>query len=159
MPMRYRMMVLGLAAMLHAPQALAQDNAACAAMAGSWLATIENGSGAYASRAILTIHGDGTFSVVDSAQHQGVQGSAFSSQAGSWRCVAAGKASGRTLNFGFPPRESLARSDWTLSHDGKSLSGAVALHIFAGVKDVDIARPDSKPVDTFRFTTQRVSPP
>ncbi|MDF3074792.1 MAG: hypothetical protein K0S54_2459 [Alphaproteobacteria bacterium] len=159
MPIRNRAMVLGLAALLQAPQALAQDNAACASMTGSWLATIENGSGAYASRAILTVHGDGTFSVVDSAQHQGVQGSAFSSQAGSWRCTAADKASGRTLNFGFPPRESLARSDWTLSHDGKSLSGTVALHIFAGVKDVDIARAESKPVDTFRFTTQRVSAP
>ena len=139
--------------------AQAQDNAACAAMVGVWLTTIGTSGGEYASRSLVTVNADGTLQAIDSAQNQGLQGSSFSSQPGVWRCTEAGKASARTLNFGFPPRDSIARSDWTLSLDGAALSGSIALHIFPGVKGVDPFRTDSKPVDTFRFTAQKVSPP
>ena len=49
--------------------------------------------------------------------------------------------------------------DWTLALDGQTLSGTIALHIFAGIKGVDPFNADSKPVDTFRFTAQRVTAP
>lgn len=140
-------------------QDVAQANAACRAMVGLWLTTIENGAGDFASRSLVTVTADGTLTAIDSAEDQGVQGSGFSAQPGVWRCTAAGQASGRTLNFGFSPRESIARSDWTLAIDGTALTGTIALHIFPGVKGVDPFRADSTAVDTFRFTAQRVNAP
>ena len=157
--MRRKISALALFIGLAALPAQAQDNAACAAMVGTWLTTISTSAGDHASRALLTINADGTMQAIDSAQNQGLQGSSFSGQPGAWRCSAAGKAGARTLNFGFPPRESIARSDWTLALEGATLSGTIALHIFPGVKGVDPFRADSKPVDKFRFTAQKVSPP
>lgn len=139
--------------------ALAQSTSCNAALVGTWLTTIQNGAGDYASRSLLTLHADGTMVSADSAQHQGLQGSSFSAQHGAWRCSTDASAAATTLNFGFPNRESIARSDWTLAHDGKALKGTIALHIFPGVKGVDPFRADSKPVDTFRFTAQRVAAP
>lgn len=159
---RHWTIALGLAAILPAlspPPAAAQDNADCKAMVGLWLTTIHSGAGDFASRSLLTVNADGTLSAVDSAQDQGLQGSGFSSQPGVWRCAGPGKATARTLNFGFPPRPSIARSDWTLALSGDTLSGAIALHIFPGVKDVDPFKADSQPVDAFRFTAQRVGAP
>ncbi|MGE0659528.1 MAG: hypothetical protein AB7O63_08550 [Reyranellaceae bacterium] len=135
----------------------AQTTEPCRAMAGTYLATIANGTGDYASRALITLFGDGNLHIVDSSQDVGLQGSSFSTQSGAWRCSTDASAAARTLNFGFPPRGSVARSDWTLAYDGKApngvtLKGTIALHIFPGVKDVDPFRADSKPVDTFRFT-------
>lgn len=139
--------------------AQAQSTSCNAALVGTWLTTIQNAAGDYASRSLLTIHADGTMVSADSAQHQGLQGSSFSAQHGAWRCSTDASAAATTLNFGFPTRESIARSDWTLAHDGKALKGTIALHIFPGVKGIDPFRADSKPVDTFNFTAQRVSAP
>jgi hypothetical protein len=133
-------------------QAQAPSISCNAALVGTWLTTIQNAAGDYASRSLLTIHADGTMVSADSAQHQGMQGSSFSAQHGA-------SAAATTMNFGFPNRESIARSDWTLAHDGKALKGTIALHIFPGVKGVDPFRADTKPVDTFYFTAQRVSAP
>ncbi|MGE0154457.1 MAG: hypothetical protein AB7R90_17710 [Reyranellaceae bacterium] len=159
--MRLKSAAVVFGAMLGLSPALgqAQDNAACSAMVGTWLTTIETGAGDYASRSLMTVQADGTLSAVDSAQDQGLQGSSFSSQQGAWRCTSAGKASARTLNFGFPSRESIARTDWTLALDGMTLIGTAALHIFPGVKGIDPFRADSKPLETFRFKAQRVSAP
>jgi hypothetical protein len=157
--MRKGTMALALGLAMTAAPAQAQDNAACSAMTGLWLTTIENSANAFASRSLVTLHLDGTLTAVDSAEQKGVQGTGFTSQPGVWRCAGAGKASGRTINFGFAPRESIARSDWTLSHSGQTLSGTIALHIFSGLKGVDPFTTDSKPVDTFRFTAQRVTAP
>jgi len=140
-------------------QAQAPSISCNAALVGTWLTTIQNAAGDYASRSLLTIHADGTMVSADSAQHQGMQGSSFSAQHGAWRCSTSASAAATTMNFGFPNRESIARSDWTLAHDGKALKGTIALHIFPGVKGVDPFRADTKPVDTFYFTAQRVSAP
>lgn len=139
--------------------AQAQSTICNAALVGTWLTTIQNAAGDYASRSLLTLHADGTMVSADSAQHQGLQGSSFSAQHGAWRCSTDASAAATTLNFGFPSRESIARSDWTLAQDGKGLKGTIALHIFPGVKGIDPFRADSKPVDTFRFTAQRVNAP
>lgn len=152
-------MATALAASLASLPAQAQDTSCNAGLVGTWLTTISNGAGDYASRSLLTIHADGTIVSADSAQHQGLQGSSFSAQHGAWRCSTTSSAAATTLNFGFPNRESIARSDWTLAHDGKALKGTIALHIFPGVKGIDPFRTDSKPVETFNFTAQRVSAP
>lgn len=141
----------------------AQTTEPCRAMAGTYLATIANGTGDYASRALITLFADGNLHIVDSSQDVGLQGSSFSTQSGAWRCSTDASAAATTLNFGFPPRGSIARSDWTLdqahSKSGQALKGTIDLHIFPGVKDVDPFRTDSKPVDRFYFTAQRVKAP
>ena len=150
-----------LAFVLQPALAQAPTTVPCRAMVGTYLATIVNSAGDYASRALITLHADGNFAIVDSAQDEGLQGSSFSTQSGAWRCSTDASAAATTLNFGFPPRTSIARSAWTLdqahSKSGQALRGTIALHIFPGVKGVDPFRADSKPVDRFYFTAQRVN--
>jgi hypothetical protein len=135
--------------------------AACtAALAGTYLADIRTEAGAFASRALVTLHADGTLAVVDSRQHQGVQGSSFSAQRGSWRCAGARAARGVTLNFGFPPQDGIARSDWVIARDAgrDTVSGTIAVHVFAGVAGVDPFGRGGRPLGAFRFTGARVAP-
>ena len=148
-----------------APPAAAQQPAdSCrAALAGVWLTTIRaEAGGGFASRSLLTLNADGTMLATDSRQHSGVQGAGFSTQHGAWRCAGADAASAVTLNFGFPPRETIARSDWTLSRQGEALAGRIVLRIAEGVESVDpfatafLAVP---PVASFRFEAQRLAPP
>ena len=150
----------GLSMGLPPATAQAPTTVPCRAMVGTYLATIVNSAGDYASRALITLHADGNLHIVDSAQDEGLQGSSFSTQSGAWRCSTDASASARTLNFGFPPRTSIARSDWTLdqahSKSGQALKGTIDLYIFPGVKGVDPFRADSKPVDKFYFAAQRV---
>lgn len=143
-----------------AAQTAGESTACRAALAGTFLATIRNEAGAFASRALVTIHGDGTFAVVDSRQTQGVQGSSFSGQRGSYRCTGPRAARGVTLNFGFPPQETIARSDWTFAYDhpARSLAGTIALVIHAGIEKAEPFGPGGKPIGTFRFTAMRVVP-
>ncbi len=153
---------LALAASLGAAPAAAQEAGCRSVLAGTYLTTILTGKGGYASRSIVTIHGDGTLSAVDSRQYHGVMGSAFSAQQGSYRCTGAAAASARTLNFGFPKRASIARSDWTISKDAATgaLSGTITLTVYPGVKGVDpFATKGGKRIDTFRFTAAPVGPP
>jgi hypothetical protein len=140
--------------------AQAPGAAACrAALAGTYLADIATEAGAFASRALVTLHADGTLDVVDSRQHQGVHGSSFSAQRGAWRCTGARAAAGVTLNFGFPPQESVARSDWTIARDpAGALRGTIALTIFPGVAGVDPWGAGGRRFGVFRFAAARVAP-
>ncbi len=140
--------------------AQAPGGTACrAALAGTYLADIGTEAGAFASRALVTLHADGSLDVVDSRQHQGVGGSSFSAQRGAWRCTGARSAAGVTLNFGFPPQESVARSDWTISRTpAGTLNGTIALTIHPGVANVDPFAAGGRNVGVFRFAAVRVSP-
>jgi hypothetical protein len=158
--MRTCLAALAMAAAPAAAAAQTQGKLHCAeAMVGTWLATISTVKGDYASRALVSLHMGGTLTIVDSAQHQGLQGSSFSAQQGEWSCVGPDAARGITMNFGFPERESIARSHWQFAARGKTLTGLVALHIFPGIKGVDPFRIDTKPVEQFEFTAQRVGAP
>lgn len=134
--------------------------AACrAALAGTYLANIANEAGAFASRALVTLHADGTLDVVDSRQHQGVSGSSFSAQRGAWRCTGARTAAAVTLNFGFPPQESIARSDWSIARNpAGAITGTITLTIFTGVAGVDPFALGGRRFGVFRFGALRVAP-
>lgn len=152
---------LALAGCLATPAA-AQEAGCRGELAGTYLTTITTSKGGYASRSLVTINGDGTLSAVDSRQYHGVMGAAFSAQRGVYRCTGDEAAAARTLNFGFPKRASIARSDWTMVRDKAtgSISGTITLFIYTGVKGVDpFAAKGGKRIDTFRFTSTRVSPP
>ncbi len=155
---------LVLASVIGASSAAAQgaDDARCrATFAGTYLTTIRGANGGFASRSLVTIHGDGTLTAVDSRQHQGVQGSSFSAQQGAYRCAGAAAARARTLNFGFPDKESIARSDWQIAHDAAagSISGTIALVIYKGVEGVDPFTGTGTQIGVFRFTSVRVTAP
>lgn len=153
---------LALAGSLVAAPAAAQDAGCRGALAGTYLTTILTGKGDYASRSVVTIHGDGTLSAVDSRQYHGVMGAAFSAQRGGYRCTGAAAATARTLNFGFPKRASIARGDWTVRKDAATggISGTITLTVYPGVKGVDpFAAKGGKRIDTFRFTGAPVAPP
>ena len=140
-------------------QAQGGANACRAALAGIYLADIATEAGAFASRALVTLRADGTIDVVDSRQHQGVHGSSFSAQRGAWRCTGARTAAGVTLNFGFPPQESIARSDWVIRLEPAGvLRGTIGLTIFYGVNRVDPFALGGRPFGVFRFGAVRVTP-
>ena len=133
-----------------------------AALAGTYLTTITNGKGEHASRSLVTLHGDGTVSAVDSRQYHGVMGAAFSAQKGGYRCQGVDKATARTLNFGFPKRASIARSDWAIEKNRATgaISGTITLTVYMGVEGVDpFSAKGGKRIDTFRFTSAPVAPP
>lgn len=147
---------------LAAPPVQAAGGRACrAALIGTYLVTINDAKGAFASRAIVTFHGDGTLSVVDSRQDQGVQRSSFSAQQGAYRCTGRHRAVGRTLDFSFPANTSIARLDWRVRRAGTrgSIAGTITLVIYAGVKGVDPFGPGGKHAGRFRFTAVRVVAP
>jgi hypothetical protein len=147
--------------MSHAACAEDAPGACSGALAGTYLTAITAGNGAFASRSIVTIHGDGRISAIDSNQHSGVQQSGFSAQEGVYRCMGSGGARATTLNFSFPPRESIARSDWTIEVDKATgaISGTITLHVYAGMAGVDPFGAGGRRIDTFRFTSRRVTAP
>jgi hypothetical protein len=131
-----------------------------ATLAGTYFATIRTEAGAFASRALVTIHADGTLLIADSRQHQGLHGSSFSAQQGGYRCTGARTAQAVVLNFGFPPQEGIARSEWSLAYDPANgvLRGTITLTIFVGVEGVDPFALGGKPMGVFAFGALRVAP-
>src|SRR5262249_49396697 len=68
---------------------------------GTYLITITDAStGAFASRGVITLHGDHTLSAIDSGQ--GGPTFFFTSQLGAWDPDGPNSAVGRTLDFDFP---------------------------------------------------------
>jgi hypothetical protein len=103
----------------------------------------------------MTLHGDGTMSVIDSGQ--GGPTFFFSSQLGSWQLNGNGTgAVGRTIDFDFPSVD-VARLDYTI-HFGANgtATGTITLTDFPL---------QSNPLDgggtvvgTFTFTAQTIAP-
>src|SRR5215471_18208335 len=78
----------------------------------TYLLTITDAHGTFASRLVITLHGDRTLSAVDSGQG----GPAFfSSQLGAWESDGPNSAVGRALDFDFPPNADVARADYTFT--------------------------------------------
>ena len=96
----------------------------------SYLTTITDATGAFASRGVLTLHADYTVSVIDSGQ--GGPAFFFSSQLGSWKPDDEGGAIARTIDFDFPPNADVARLDYTIkfAQEGKQVSGTITLTVF-----------------------------
>ena len=97
----------------------------------TYLITIKDATtGAFASRGVITLHGDRTLSAIDSAQ--GGPDFFFSSQLGAWEPDGGRRAVGRTLDFNFPPNNGVARLDYTFkfSPNSKQVTGTITLTIF-----------------------------
>ena len=81
---------------------------------GSYLTTVKDSAGDFASRGVITLHADQTMSVIDSEQEGPTY--FFSSQLGSWKPDGNRRIVGRTINFHFPQSPgSVVRGDYTIS--------------------------------------------
>jgi hypothetical protein len=116
--------LVGLVAFLH-PQHATADSPFNGA---SYVTTITDSSGNFASRGVITLHTDHTLSVIDSGQ--GGPAFLFSSQLGSWEPNSKGGVAAKTIDFDFPSA-GIARLDYTINsnHDG-SVSGTITLTSF-----------------------------
>jgi hypothetical protein len=113
---------------LHAPQATA--DALSLFRGATYLITITDAQGAFASRGVMTLRGDRTLSVIDSGQ--GGPTFFFTSQLGAWKFDGKGGVVGRTLDFDFPPNADVARLDYTFtfSDNDTQVSGTITVRTF-----------------------------
>jgi len=141
--MRHRMYIgLASALLLLAPPAGARGDdpgRACRSLlVGSYLSTIENSDGGFASRSLLTFHDDGALEIIDARQFAGDVDSAFSAQQGRYRCSGRRAATATTLDFGFSGDGDIGRADYSIAiePDG-SLAGTTILRILTPLATCD----------------------
>jgi hypothetical protein len=97
---------------------------------GSYVTTVKDSAGNFASREVITLHADHTMSVIDSGQ--GGPTFFFTSELGSWKWTGSRSLVARTIDFDFPPSADVARLDFTisLSQDGSHVTGTITLITF-----------------------------
>ena len=156
---RWRMLVLLAclgAVALHTPPAAA--DALSVLRGATYLLTVTDAQGAFASREVITLHGDRTLSAIDS--NQGGPTFFFSSQLGTWKFDGKGGVVGRTLDFGFPPPadQTVARLDYTFTFSANNahVTGTITLTTFP-LQD-DPLDGDGTVLGTFTFTGTLVTP-
>jgi hypothetical protein len=112
---------LGWAA-LHPGPAVAQnqDQQEGSIVGSTYLTTNKDSSGNFASRSVISFHGDGTMSVTDSGQGGPFF---FSSQLGAWKSTGDHQIVARTIDFDYPPNADVARLDYTASFQGSQVTG------------------------------------
>ena len=117
---------VGLVALPHAQDAGDQEFGG-----GSYLTTIEDSEGNFASRGVITLHADHTMSAIDS--RQGGPTYLFSSQLGSWKPDGQGRIVARTIDFDFPQSPGyVVRADFTISfaQDHSQATGTITVTTF-----------------------------
>jgi hypothetical protein len=124
---------------------------------GSYLITINDAGGNFASRGVMTLHADGTMSVIDSGQ--GGTAYYFSSQLGSWRREGDGKVVAKTIDFDYPPNADVARLDYTLSlAPGRSqMTGSITVSTFP-LQSADALEGEGTVLGTFAFRGELIKP-
>ena len=122
----------------------------------TYFITIKDAQGAFASRGVITLHGDRTLSAIDS--NQGGPTFFFSSQLGAWKFDGKGGVVGRTVDFDFPPAQAVARLDYTFTFSAKGthVTGTITLRTFA-LQD-DPLNGDGTVLGEFTFTGTLVTP-
>jgi hypothetical protein len=108
----------------------AQEGGERGLTAGSYVTTIKDSSGDFASRGVITLHADQTMSVTDS--NQGGPSYFFSSQLGAWKADGHGGIVAKSIDFNYPPSPDVARLDYAMSFspDHRQVQGTVTLMIF-----------------------------
>src|SRR5262245_5010300 len=138
---------------------LPQQAAASNDPAGTFLITITNAdTGAFASRAVITLHIDHSVAVIDSGQEGGPV--SFSSQQGVWEQDTGGAVAARTIDFSFPfATNGSARGDWTFNAGvpGDQVQGSIVLTFFP--PNGDPLGGGGTPGGTFHFSGTRVTVP
>jgi hypothetical protein len=95
----------------------------------TYITTVADSTGAFASRGAITFHADHTLSVIDSGQ--GGPTFFFTSQQGTWGVSNKRMLVGRTIDFDFPPSADVASLDYTFTFGPNgTISGTIALCTF-----------------------------
>ena len=145
-------LALGAWAMLHGQN----QNQGNGFSSGTFLVTITDSNGNFASNSVITLHSDHSVAVVDSGQEGGPV--PFSSQQGVWASTPTGLAA-RTIDWSFPfATEGSARVDYTFNGTPPNqVAGSIVLTFFA---------PNQNPLDgggtpggNFNFTGTRITVP
>jgi hypothetical protein len=115
--------LVGSVALLHPQRSDAEEN-----NGASYVTTVKDSTGNFASRGVITLHADRTMSVIDSGQ--GGPAFLFSSQLGSWKPDGKGGIVGKTIDFDFPSVD-VARADYTI-HFGSNgtITGTITITVF-----------------------------
>ena len=118
--------LLGLAVFVHPQHATADAEFRGA----TYVTTVTDSNGNFASRGVLTLHADHTMSVIDSGQ--GGPAFFFTSQLCSWKPDGDGGIVARTIDFDYPPNAATARLDYTIhfGQDGVQTTGTITLTTF-----------------------------
>jgi len=124
---------------------------------GSYLVTIKDSAGNFASRAVITLHADQTMSVVDSGQ--GGPGFFFTSQLGSWKFDRNHRIAARTIDFNYPPGAGVARLDYTIGQGRtrNEVMGTVTLRAYP-LATGNPLESNGTVIGTFTFTGELIKP-
>jgi len=122
----------------------------------TYVITVLDSQGNFASRGVIALHAGGTMSVTDSGQ--GGPAFFFSSQLGSWKVSTPSTVVARTIDFDYPPNADVARLDYTLqfTNKGTQITGTITLTIFP--LTADPLGGGGTVVGTFTFTGDVVTP-
>ena len=127
----------------------------CHFRGATYITTVTDSTGAFASRDVITLNADHTLLVVDSGQGGPFF---FTSQQGTWGVGNKGTLVGRTIDFDFPPNADVARLDYTFKFEADgSISGTITFYTFPLT-----ANPldgGGTLVGTFNFTGYKVTLP
>ncbi len=144
------------------------EAADCQSLVGTYVTTVSDVEGVFASRGLLSLASGGVFLMSDSGQ-SGIPGiyEPFTSAQGAWKCLGTEegkvKATALGLNFFLPGEGRTAgfgRTNYQLTLDPSSgqLSGAAELS-FTAEGDLESADPIAKPgaaLETFELSGKRV---
>jgi hypothetical protein len=124
---------------------------------GSYVTTVKDSAGNFASRGVITLHADQTMSVIDSGQ--GGATFFFSSQLGSWKPDGNRRIAARTIDFDFPPSPDVARLDYTISlaQDRSQMTGTVTLTTFP-LENGNPLDGEGTVIGTFTFVGELIKP-
>lgn len=122
--------VIGSVALLNPHKATADEEGVGIGNGASYVTTVNNSNGSFASRGVIALHADHTMSVTDSGQ--GGPAFFFTSQLGSWKPNASGGIVAKTIDFDYPPNADVARLDYTMAFAqyGTHVSGTITLTTF-----------------------------
>jgi hypothetical protein len=149
--------ILGLLAAI-SPAALPSSAAALGpAQGASYVITVYDSTGNFASRGVITLHADHTMSVIDS--NQGGPAYFFSSQLGAWKAGLNGKIVAKAIDFDYPPDQDVARLDYTIgfTQKGNQAQGTITVTTFP-LENGDPLDGGGTLLGTFTFVGQLVKP-
>lgn len=127
---------------------------------GSYLITITDAGGSFASRSLIPLHDDHTMLAVDSAEQGPVY--FFGSQLCGWEPAGQDRMTGQTIDFRYPSNPSgpgVARTDYVihLSPHRHRVTGTITVWSFA-LQDANPFGNNGTLVGKFTFEGERIGP-
>jgi hypothetical protein len=126
---------------------------------GSYLTTIQDSAGNFASRSVVTLHADQTMLAVDSSEEG--PNDYFGNQLGTWKPAGNHRIVCRAINFRYPhsPGPGIARSEYVISFapDRRQVTGTITLRTFP-LEDGNPLEDEGTLIGTFTFQGEWIKP-